>query len=145
MGTGSLPYFLLAPVLRLILSLERLHLWICLPAGMPRRLGAGPRGGETVIFYIQRVLGSGDFQHSYCNCREKSARACSALPTPPFAVCNSGRPFLFSPQHLHEQGKLAEECAVEVVTNFTWDESLNMDRVTLGRPWWKPHNGVVFP
>lgn len=84
MGTQCLPYFLLARVLRLILSLELLHLRLCLPAGMPWRLGAWARGGETVFFFF--IPGSGDFQHSNCNCGEKSVRACSARPTPPFVV-----------------------------------------------------------
>lgn len=127
-------------VLRLILSLERLHLRLCLPAGVPRRLHLG----EGNCYFFLYLLGSGDFQHSNCNSGEKCARACSALSTPPFAAHESARPALLF-LHLREGRKLAEECAAEeMFTNFTWDESLKMDRVTLGRPRWKPHNGVIF-
>lgn len=42
-------------VLRLILSLERLHLWLCLPAGVPRRLQLGE--GNCYFFSISAWLG----------------------------------------------------------------------------------------
>lgn len=62
--------------LRLILSLELLHLQLCLPAGMPRRLQLGE--GNCYFF----LFGSGDFQHSNCTSGEERARACSALSNP---------------------------------------------------------------
>lgn len=124
MGTGSLPYFLLAAALRLILSLELLHLWICLPAGMPRRLGAGAQGGETVIFfffYIQRVYLAQKISSTHTATVERN------LPEPaehvqllPLLYACLGDHFYFAPphQHLRKQRKLAEECAAEEVHKF---------------------------
>lgn len=54
-------YFLLARELRLILSLELLHLRLGWPAGMPGSL-AGPRRETGVFFFF--IPGSGDFHQS---------------------------------------------------------------------------------
>lgn len=102
--------------------------------------------GNWDFFSIRRVLGSGDFQRSNCNCGEKCARGCSARPTPPLAVCKSGRPFLLLPLNICPgKGSQRRNVLLKKLANLTWDESLNMARVTLGRPRWKPHNGVICP
>lgn len=130
MGTGSLPCFLLAAALRLILSLELLHLWICLPAGMPRRLGAGAQGGETVIFFLFFFYISSVYtwlRRFPALILQRWREICQSLQSTsnPSLCCMQVWATVSIPprppphhQHLRKQRKLAEECAAEEVHKF---------------------------
>lgn len=80
-ATTLLLYFLLARELRLILSLELLHLRLGWPAGMPGSLTASeprrPQEGNWVFFFFF-IPGSGDFQQS----QAETATGRNVVPEP---------------------------------------------------------------
>lgn len=84
-ATTLLLYFLLARELRLILSLELLHLRLGWPAGMPGSLAASQAPGGKLGFFSSSYLAQEISTNLSLKLQEENcgARACGALPTSP--------------------------------------------------------------
>lgn len=134
MGTQCLPYFLLARVLRLILSLELLHLRLCLPAGMPRRLRAWARGGETGCCCFFLYLAQEISRTQTATVGRNLSEPAVLFQHPTLLLGRLGNWFLLI-LHLCTVKRVNKETgtAAQHFTNFTWDENQKWKgRVALG-------------
>lgn len=77
---------------------------------MPRRL----KGKLLFFFYIQCVLGSGDFQQLW----REICQSLQCTSNPSLCCVQVWATISIFPRHLREQRKLAEECAAEEVHKF---------------------------